>query len=435
MEDVRCDNSFDLTKSFLYSIIGIIIFFIPIKIDGQTLTTICHIAYKMQITIRPFIEISIVSCILLSILKLIFNYKNKIDNNVNFKIFLRVMTLVIIVNIFYGNKNLFFIREDVMFIIDDILLNLVTMLPLGAVFMTFITDYGILDVVESYTHKFMKNMFKLSGKTLVNIFIFIFTDYFVGLFMTSRLYNKGKIRESEACILVVNFSVINFQMLNYITSELELNKLDIILINMLILVVINMILCRVYPLNKKKKSYFIKTQYRETTHKKYKFKKGVDKYIKNKEDTNIFKNIFDSLEESIYIIIELIPLIIIVICVGDIVVRSPYIVNCIGYILHPILNIIKVGNIGEISNFITIAFFNDVVALDMIKVDLEYGVRLLLGLIVCSKCISISSGILFTSHTNININISEFILIYLERIFLIVSIYFLMYYFYIGYVM
>lgn len=435
MEEVKRDVSFDLGKIFIYSSIGIFLFFVPIKINGQSQSLIYHSCDKLQLDFRPFIQICIVTCISLGILRLVLSYKEKESNIIGFKILLRSISLIIVISIYYGNKSLFFIRDDVMQIIDEMIMNLVTILPISAIFMTFILDYGLLDVVESYSHKYMKNMFKLSGKTVINIFMFIFTDCFTGIFMTNRLFSSGKIRGSEACILIFNFSLISLPMFSYISNELNISRLDIMIINFIVLVMMNIILCRIYPLNKKKKSYYIKTEYRETTHKKDKFKKGVNKYLKSTCNKSIFKNMFDNLEEAIYIIIDLIPKIVIVMCIGDIIIKNKSIVNLLGYMIEPFLNLLKIENDGQISHFIVNALFNDIIAIDTIHTNLSYNLRLLITIIICIKSVSITGGMLFIGSTNINISIKDFIILYIERILIILILYFLMYYFYIGYIM
>ena len=80
--------------------------------------------------------------------------------------------------------------------------------------------------------------------------------------MTEKLYREGKLRQREACSIVLNFSILSIPMIIYTSEELNLNKLNLILISVIILIITNIILSKSYLLNKKKKSYYIKTWFR-----------------------------------------------------------------------------------------------------------------------------------------------------------------------------
>lgn len=422
---------FEIIKSFVYSTIGIFIFFIPIKIDDQVATLIYHISFNIQNDMGSILKICIVVFSILGSIKSFFDdeRKNMILN------ILRFVSVIILVNIFYGDKSIALISDNTIFLLEEIVLNISTMLPLTAVFMTFLLDYGVLDIVESYFQKFMKKTYKLSGKSIVNILVFLFTDCFCGYFITNSMYKKGKLRESEAVILMANFSIGSIWLLNYICDELNIKKLDLIIISLLMLTLVNIIMCRIYPLNKKKKSYFIKTGYKETVHKKDKFKKGMDKYLNNNCKRNIFKEIINNLEECFQIIIYLIPNIVLVLFLGDILINSGYVIGLISNILSPILTTLKLIDIEELNKFLVVVFYNNIVAIDGVLSSISYNTKLIMGMITLVGCISISSNITYIKFTNISINIKELILIYLQRIALIIGLYCLISYTLIGYFM
>ena len=144
-----------------------------------------------------------------------------------------------------------------------------------------------MDIVEAYCHKLMKKLFNLSGKSVLNIIMYIFNDCFCGYFMTNLLYKKGQIRQREACIILLNFSIASVSISNYIAEELNINKVNFFILSMFILILVNTILCRTYPINKKKKSYYIKTNYKESYFKSDKLINSINKHIQNKEDINI----------------------------------------------------------------------------------------------------------------------------------------------------
>ena len=56
--DIKIDKFFEVAKVIIYSIIGIVVFFIPVTIDNQTKTILHHITYKLQVNYRGLLQLS-----------------------------------------------------------------------------------------------------------------------------------------------------------------------------------------------------------------------------------------------------------------------------------------------------------------------------------------------------------------------------------------
>lgn len=428
------NNFMDILKALTYSTIGLIIFFIPIKFNNVTATIIYHIVYKIQLEARDIIEFSIVIYTTIGSIKPFIHYKNKKNNIKKLYVCMRIFSILIILNIFYGKNNVIFLDDTTLSLINEVIINISTLLPISAIFMTFILDYGLIDIVESYFQKTMKNTFKISGKVIINILVYIFTDCFCGFFMTNKLYKQGKLRNNEACIILLNFSILSIPMSMYIVEELDINKVDFFIVSIFILIIANIIQSRIYPLRKKKKSYFIKSSYKETIHKDNKFQKGLDKYLKNVNKENIFIQIINNIEESIKVCMDIIPNLIIILYIGSILVHNGVVVEVIKYIFNPLGVIFKIENYNELSEFCVNLFYNNIIALETLNYNIEYSTRFLIGIICFLTCTSISSNILYVYKTDIKLNMYEFIISYIERIIIIISIYSILHYFYIGYI-
>jgi nucleoside recognition membrane protein YjiH len=435
-KEENADSDFiDILKFFIYSSIGIFAFFIPIKLNGQSTTLIYHIAYKLQDELRPFIQICIIIFSIIGCLKPIIENKKKKVSRSNIFLYVRMFSIIIIANIFYGKNTNVLLDNNIVLLIDELVLNVATVLPLSAIFITFLLDYGFLDIVESYFQNIMKKNFKLSGKTIVNILIYICTDCFCGMFVTNKLYKTGKIRYNEACIIILNFSIMSIHMIGYISNELNIDKVDIIIVSTITLIVTNIILSRMYPLSKKKKSYYIKTNYKETIHKNEKLKNGIKKYLKNKNNKNIIKTIIDNLEEAISVIINLIPELVMILYLGNIILNSDIILELSKYIFYPLAEIFKIADKGEMSVFGINLFYNNIIGIENVSNYTQYSTKFLVGILAITSCTSLSSNMVYIKNTDISITKKEFLISYIQKIITIVFIYSIMYYFYRGYMM
>lgn len=415
-------------KMIIYSIIGIVVFFIPITINNQTQIMLYHMSDKIQLNYSIFLKICVVLFVSIGSIKSYINDKNKIY------LFIKFFSVLILLNIFYSTDYVFFKHDNTVLIIKEIIFNLVTVLPISAAFMPLLLEYGFLDIVESYTNPIMKKLFKISGKTIINIFIFIFTDCFVGCYLSNILYLKGKLRLNELYILLFNFSVVSFVMMQYTYLELSLNNKSFILVTIIISIISNIIMIRIYPLNKVKKSYYKKTNYKETIYRKNKFKNGVSKHLQNKENKKVFVEIIDNIEYVINLNINIIPNLVLVFFLGDLFFYNDSIISLFSKIFLPILDILKFSDVTIISKSIINSFYNNIITIDWLKLSISYNTRFIAGILLVLIGISLTTNLLYVYSTKIKINIKYLILIYLEKVILILFLYSIIYYSYRGYI-
>ena len=426
--DIKIDKFFEVAKVIIYSIIGIVVFFIPVTIDNQTKTILHHITYKLQVNYRGLLQLCTIVYITIGVIKSTLS-KHK-SNLKKIYSYFSIFSIFIVISIFYDKYSIVLLDDNISLILEETILNLITLLPLSAIFMPFILDFGLMDIVEAYCHKLMKKLFNLSGKSVLNIIMYIFNDCFCGYFMTNLLYKKGQIRQREACIILLNFSIASVSISNYIAEELNINKVNFFILSMFILILVNTILCRTYPINKKKKSYYVKTNYKESYFKSDKLINSINKHIQNKEYINIFKSMIKNFEESIHIIIRLIPNLVLIMYLGNIIINNINIIYDLKVVFSYILEILRFDNIDEISVFLVNGFFNDVIAIDLLKKNIGYTSKLLIGIICILKCTSITTNILYLETTNIPINKIEFLISYILRIILILLISYMIIYLY-----
>lgn len=427
-KDINIDIFFEVTKIIIYSIIGIIVFFIPVTIENHTKTILHHIVYKLQLNHRGLLQFCTIIYIIIGVIKSVsLNHKNDFKKIYSY---LSIFSIFIVISIFYDKYSIVLLDDNISLILEETILNLITLLPLSAIFMPFILDFGLLDIVEGYCQKLMKKLFNLSGKTVLNIIMYIFNDCFCGYFMTNLLYKKGKIRQKEACIILLNFSISSISISNYIAEELNINKINFFILSMFILILVNAVLCRTYPINKKKKSYYIKTSYKESYFKSDKLSNSIKKYIQNKENINIFKSMIRNLEESIYIIISLMPNLVLTMYFGNIIINNMDFIYNLKIVFDSILEILKFNDINEISLFLVNGFFNDVIAIDLLNKNIEYTSKLLIGIICILKCTSITTNILYLETSKIPISKIEILISYILRVIIILFISYMIFYLY-----
>lgn len=419
-------------KIYIFSIIGIIVFFIPIKINNQYDTIIYHISYFIDNKASQIINISMIFFILLSIFKSLLNMeKNSINK---FKITCKIFSLIILISVLIGKEDTFFINDSFIFILKDLIVDLSVLLPISSLFMPFLLDYGLTEIIEAYTHKFMKKLFKVSGKVFLNFLVYLLVNNVCGAFVTYRLYKDGKLREREACITILNFSILSLTLTRDLCHMINIRTIKFLFMEIIVLCICNFIICRIYPLKKKKQSYYFKSNHKNVNCKRHKIKTAIKKYNENKSNKNTLKLSLSYLNDVIYILMDLIPLVILVFFISNIIYNIPVIMNMINNAICIFINIFNIPNSNSISNIITLSLFSNILAIENIPKDTYYIIKIMIGIFISLQCITICFLIPFIKNSIIDLKIKEIMLVNFQRFSIILFICFIVYNFYLGYI-
>lgn len=434
-ENHSCNDE-DLLKKmkiYMFSLIGIIIFFVPIKVNNQNETLLYHMSYFLENKASILINISILFFISLSILKSIINVNKSSINK--FLVIIKIFSLIIFVFILVGKGEIFFIDDSFIFILKDLILNLSIVLPIASLFMPFLLDYGLVEITEAFTHKIMKKMFRISGKVFLNFLVYLLVDNVCGAFVTYSLYKGGKLRQRECAITILNFSVLSLSLTRDLCNKIDINMGKFLIMEMIVLFICNTIISRIYPLKKKNQSYYFKSGHKNVNCKKHKLNTAVKKYYENKTNKKFISLSLSYLNDVIYILMDLIPIIITIFFIGNIIYNITFVMDIINNLVYIIITKLNVPNSILMSNVLNLNFFNNISAIEIIDNNTYYLSRVMIGLFISLQCVSISFLIPFIKVSIIDLNIVEIFLVTIERFLIMLFIFFISYNFYLGYIL
>ena len=417
MENIKRDT---IDKVYLFSVIGIIIFFIPIKINNQQEVIIYHLSYFIENRISSLIDISIIVFVLLSVFKDLINYKT--DNISKFKILMKIFSFIMLVSILFGKDELLFMNNYFIVMLRDLMSDLTILLPISSLFMPFLLNYGLLEITEAYTHRTMNKLFNVSGKVFLIFLVCFLVNSICGAFLTYRLYKDGKLREKEAVVTILNFSILSLNLTKDLCYKIDISIIKFIIIELIILIICNFILSRIYPIKKKKQSYYFKSNHKNVNCKRHKMKTALKKYNENKNNKSLWKLSFSYLNDVIYFLMDLLPVIVFIFFICNIIYKLPLIIEIFRNITYIVIHKFNLPNDNLICDIISFNIFSNILAIKNFPKDIYYFSKVIMGLLISLQCISICFLIPFIKNSRINISIIEIILVIIERFFIILFI-------------
>lgn len=207
-------------KFFIPSVIGIFMFLVPLKIDGETTVPVAFLADVIInfITLDMIILLTVAAIVLSALLSIIYSwiiksgsgFMHDVFNTTNFWVILRTIGAVFAVLAYIQVGSEMIISENTGgMILNDLLPTLFTVFIIAGFFLPLLLNYGLLEFIGTLFAKVMRPLFTLPGRSTVDNLASWVGDGTVGVILTSKQYEDGYYSKREASVIASTFSVVS----------------------------------------------------------------------------------------------------------------------------------------------------------------------------------------------------------------------------------
>jgi len=212
-----------LLQLIVFSIIGLVMFFVPFTIGEKSTILFDHGAtylVNQQHTL---------SVTLLFMLMIFGVSKPFIDGswrkNITHKILtvFKILGLVLAVMYITGNAPAFMMEKDMLpFLFEKLALPVGMIVPLGALILAFLVGFGLLEMVGVLMQPIMKPIWKTPGASAIDAVASFVGSYSIGLLITNRVYLQKQYSAREAIIIATGFSTVSAAFMVIVAKTLGL---------------------------------------------------------------------------------------------------------------------------------------------------------------------------------------------------------------------
>ena len=257
-------KKFSLSTWLLFllpSLAGVILFMIPIPIDGGFQIPIAWLASLLSALLEPVVQwLALVTLLIAAVGSTIFLFKPKENTFINnlFKVtpFWTVTRIVgalfsILIIWQIGPEAIWSESTGGMLLSPTGLVSfLFTIFLFAGLLLPLLLNFGLLEFFGTMTVKIMRPLFKLPGRSAVDALTSWVGDGTIGVLLTSRQYEEGYYTKKEAAIIGSTFSVVSITFCIVVLEKLDLGNYFIpyYLTVLLCGVVLALIMPRIYPL-------------------------------------------------------------------------------------------------------------------------------------------------------------------------------------------
>lgn len=261
----------------LPSVIGILLFMIPLKINGSMTILVAFLANSVKGLLSSYLKEIILAITTSSLLYHLFKKSYKKD---------LIWTLVkatgtlFIWLVYFEVGPAFLISDNTGgLLLGDLLTVLFVVFLFAGFLLPLLIEFGLLEFVGALLSKFMRPIFTLPGRSAIDCITSWLGDGTIGVLLTSKQYEENHYTLREAAVIGTTFSAVSITFSLVVLSQVGLESYfaPYYLTIMLVGVVAAIIMPRIPPLKNKKDMYFNGSmRAKEATEKHYTLKEAFE---------------------------------------------------------------------------------------------------------------------------------------------------------------
>ncbi len=434
-------NSKKMAGFLVPSIIGIVLFMIPVKYDGNWTVTVKIIADWIGGLLAGILPLLCVLIITVSaVLSLIALAKPKfiMDNAILADTFsvsvvwviVRCIGAVFVWMVYLGlgtegGTDLVSLITDGGaggFVVSDLLTVLVIIFLIAALLLPLLLDFGLLEFVGALLTKIMRPVFKIPGRAAVDCITSWIGDGTLGVMLTCNQYEGGYYSEREASVIATTFSAVSITFSIVVLEQVGLMQYFGLYYLMICLVGVAcaIIVPRIPPLSMKKDRYVVEGKAMpDTLPEPYKTSTeyGLDLAMKKVgEFRGIGQFLENGMKNAVGMWFGVLPTVMAIGTIALVLANNTPIFEICGKPFMPLLELLQVPEAAEASKTMIVGFTDmftpSIIAAEGIASEMT---RFIVASVSVTQLIYLSEvgGLILGSK--LPVNIVELFIIFLER--------------------
>ncbi|MFJ2618925.1 YjiH family protein [Glutamicibacter sp. NPDC087344] len=213
-------------RFFVYSLLGIFMFFIPVNLAGKETIPLDHLVGWITALLGPSVKYLILGMILAGTIYPFASGRWKASRLKTLFAFLNVLGLATGTALVFNVGPAWLFDADLgPFLFDKLVVPVGMVVPIGAVFLALLVGYGLMEYVGVLVQPVMRPVWRTPGRSAVDAVASFVGSYSLGLLITDRMYQAGKYTGREAAIIATGFSTVSVTFMLIVAKTLDIMHL------------------------------------------------------------------------------------------------------------------------------------------------------------------------------------------------------------------
>ena len=419
-------NSTDIALFIFYSLFGIFMFFVPVTIGGAKSIPIDHITSL----VKKLPNYNLVFGVFMVLAGIAYAIKTKSwqKSKLHSVFFAIKLVALVFVFMYVTNKGpariLFFFLLPLIW--NGIMVSVATIVPIGSVFLAFLTGFGLMEFIGVFMEPVMRPVFKTPGRSAVDAVASFVGSYSLALLITNRVYLEDTYTKKEAAIIATGFSTVSATFMIIVAKTLDLLDywLAYFWITLFVTFLVTAITARIFPLNKKPQEYYSGKEYVPEEKKKVTFGEALDAGMTGYKNSGSLASVVkDNFIDGFKMALNIAPSLLGVGMIGLLLAEYTPIFDIIGYIFYPFTLITRVEQPLMVAQALGMSIAEMLLPAPVVaNAGLGLIAKMLVAVVSVSEILFFSASIPVMMGTEIPLKFSDYIIIWIERVILSIVI-------------
>lgn len=237
---------------FVYSTIGIIVFFLPITWNGNNTIIVDHAVTLLRSEAAPVIPWLLVVLMTYGTVRQFVTGRWR--NDILTCIFSLSNVAGLVISALYVSGHLegtLASKDLVPFLFEKITTPVGLIVPIGSMFLALIICYGLLEFVGVFMQPVMRPIWRTPGRSAIDAVASFVGSYSLGILITDRVYREGKYTAREAAIIATGFSTVSAAFMVIVAKTLDIMPYwgQFFFVSLIVTFVVTAITVRIPPLS------------------------------------------------------------------------------------------------------------------------------------------------------------------------------------------
>ena len=419
-------NSSDIALFIFYSLFGIFMFFVPITIGGAKSIPIDHITSL----VKKLPNYNLVFGVFMVVAGIAYATKTKSWQKSKLHTVFYAIKLVALVFVFmYLTKKgpaRIFDGDMLPLIWNGIMVSVATIVPIGSVFLAFLTGFGLMEFIGVFMEPVMRPVFKTPGRSAVDAVASFVGSYSLALLITNRVYLEDTYTKKEAAIIATGFSTVSATFMIIVAKTLDLLDywLAYFWITLFVTFLVTAITARIFQLNKKPQEYYSGKEYVPEEKKKVTFGEAIEAGMEAYKNSGSLASVVkDNFIDGFKMALNIAPSLLGVGMIGLLLAEYTPIFDIIGYIFYPFTLITRVEQPLMVAQALGMSIAEMLLPAPVVaNAGLGLIAKMLVAVVSVSEILFFSASIPVMMGTEIPLKFSDYIIIWIERVILSIVI-------------
>ena len=213
-------------RFFVYSLIGVFMFFVPIDIGGKETIPLDHLVGWIIAGLGEAVRFVALGLIVAGTIYPFASGRWRQSPIKTVFAFLNILGLatgtMLVLNV---GPALLFEPDLGPFLFDKLVVPVGMIVPVGAIFLALLVGYGLMEFVGVMVQRVMRPIWRTPGRSAVDAVASFVGSYSLGLLITDRMYQSGRYTARESSIIATGFSTVSVTFMLIVAKTLDLMHL------------------------------------------------------------------------------------------------------------------------------------------------------------------------------------------------------------------